>query len=60
MNIQQAGKQAAKESKGGDVRFVVYVPDQGREVYNFEQMEKYAGFVFLEAEYVDGRLFAKH
>lgn len=55
----RAHKQAARESKGGDVRFVVYVPDQGYDVVNADQRKIWGAFTFLEATYISGVMVAK-
>lgn len=54
MNAKQAAKQAARESKTQGARYVVYVPDQGRDVYDAEQARRYAPLIFIEAVYVGG------
>lgn len=54
MTEAQAHKQAARESKGGDARFVVYVPDQGQDVFNADQVAKWGALVFVEATYISG------
>jgi hypothetical protein len=52
-------KQAAKESKTG-VRYVVYVPDQGYDVFGAEQMKVYGALVFIEATFLDGQMIASN
>lgn len=54
MNDKQAHKQAAAESKTRGARYVVYVFDQGYDVFNSEQARRYAPLVNIEALYVDG------
>ena len=41
MNGKQAEKQAAQESKTLGARYVVWVFDQGRDVYTREQVKTY-------------------
>ena len=53
-NEQHAHKQAAKESKTGNVRFVVYVCDEGYQVVNADQQKTWGTFTFLEATYISG------
>ena len=54
MNAAQAHKQAAKSSKTEGAQFVVYVFDEGQNVYNAEQCRMYAPLVMVEACYVAG------
>jgi len=54
MTTSQAHKQAARESKTQGARFVVYVPDEGTDVYSAEQCRIWASLVFVEATYVAG------
>lgn len=54
MNAKQAEKQAAKLSKTEGAHYVVWVFDQGREVFNREQARRYAPLVHIEATYVGG------
>ena len=54
MNAKQAEKQAAKESKTLGARYVVWVFDQGRDVYNREQVKAYGQFISIESLFVDG------
>lgn len=54
MNAKQAAKDAAKQSKDGAVRFVVWVFDQGRDVYNADQAKRYAACIDVEAAYLNG------
>ena len=54
MNEKQAHKQAAKLSKAGGAQFVVYVFDQGQDVYDAEQCRRYAPLIVVEAAYVAG------
>ncbi len=54
MNVKQASKQAAQASKAGGACFVVYVFDQGRDVFNAEQCRRYAPLIHIEAAFVGG------
>lgn len=54
MTSQQAHKQAARESKTQGARFVVYVPDEGQDVYSAEQCRLWQSLIFVEATYVAG------
>lgn len=54
MNVKQASKQAAQASKTGGTHFVVYVFDQGRDVFNAEQCRLYAPLIHIEAAFVGG------
>lgn len=54
MNTKQAQTQAAKESKTLGARYVVWVFDQGRDVYNREQVKTYGPFLQIESLFVDG------
>jgi len=54
MNQIQAYKQAAKQSKDGKARYVVYVYDQGREVWNGEQVSIYRKMVCIENVLLNG------
>lgn len=54
MNKQQAHKQAAKSSKTDGAQYVVYVFDQGYDVYDRDQARRYAPLIVIEALYVDG------
>ena len=54
MNEKQAHKQAAKQSKGGNVAVVVYVFDEGYNVYAQEQAAKWAKLINIEATYQNG------
>lgn len=54
MNEKQAHKQAAKASKTEGAQFVVYVFDQGQDVYDAEQCRRYAPLIAVEACYVAG------
>ena len=58
-NEQRAHKQAAKESKTGQVRFVVYVCDEGYQVVDADQQKMWGAFTFLEATYISGVMVAK-
>lgn len=54
MNTKHAEKQAASESKTQGARYVVWVFDQGRDVYSREQVKTYADFLSIESLFVDG------
>jgi hypothetical protein len=54
MNSKQAHKQAQQISKREGPRYVVYVFDQGQDVYDGEQARRYAPLILIEALYVDG------
>ncbi len=54
MNQAQANKQAAKLSKTEGQQFVVWVFDQGREVFNATQTRMYAPLIQIEAAFVGG------
>lgn len=54
MNQQQAAKIAAKKSNTEGPQFVVWVFDQGRDVYNREQARIYAPFIQIESVYIGG------
>lgn len=54
MTSSQALKQAKAASKAGGTAYVVFVPDEGRDVYDAEQMRVYAPLVFVEAAFVGG------
>jgi hypothetical protein len=54
MNTKQAHTQAAATSKTQGARYVVYVFDQGQDVYTGEQVRIYAPLILIEALYVDG------
>lgn len=54
MDQAKAMKQAAKQSKTLGPQFVVWVPDQGRDIYTGAQMLIWAKFVFVEATFVGG------
>ena len=54
MQTKQAQAQAAKDSKTGGARYVVWVFDQGREVYNREQVKRYSAFLQVESLFIDG------
>ena len=58
-NEQRAHKQAAKESKTGQVRFVVYVCDEGYQVVDADQQKTWGALTFLEATYISGVMVAK-
>jgi hypothetical protein len=58
MSINQLHKQAAAESRDGSTRFVVYVFDQGTEVFNAEQARIFGPLVMIEATYLAGALIA--
>ena len=54
MNSKQATKQAAKASKTEGTQYVVWVFDQGREVFNGTQLKTYEAFCSVEAVFVAG------
>lgn len=54
MNTKQAHKLAAKESKDGQARYVVWVFDEGANVYDAEQARLYAPLIQIEAAYLGG------
>jgi hypothetical protein len=54
MTEQQAQRQAAKASKTEGPQFVVWVFDQGRDIFGAEQMRRYAPFVQVEAVFLGG------
>lgn len=54
MTEAQAHKQAAKNSKTNGVQFVVYVFDQGQDVYDAEQCRRYGPLIVVEATYIGG------
>lgn len=54
MIVNKLHKEAAKLSKTGGVRFVVYVFDEGGDVYTAEQARMYAPLIQIEAAYLDG------
>jgi hypothetical protein len=54
VNSKQAHKEAAKASKDGAARYVVYVFDEGTDVYTAEQARIYAPLIFIEATYLGG------
>lgn len=47
-------KLASKQSRTNGVQYVVYVPDEGGDVYNADQLDIYRGLVFVESIFVDG------
>ena len=54
MDEQTAAETAAGASKTAGIRYVVYVPDQGRAVFNAAQMKTWGPFVHVEAVFVAG------
>lgn len=54
MNAKQAHKQAAAESKTEGARYVVYVFDQGQDVYSAEQCRMWQALILVEACYIAG------
>lgn len=50
----EAHKQAAKSSKTNGAQFVVWVFDEGRDVYDAEQTRRYGPLLQIEAAYVAG------
>lgn len=59
VNEKQAAKQAAKASKTEGAQFVVWVFDQGRDVFDREQTRLYGPMLQIEAVYVAGVEVAK-
>ena len=59
MTEAQARKQAAKQSKTDGTQFVVWVFDEGRDIYNAEQARRYAPLNQIDASYVGGVEVAK-
>ena len=53
-NEQRTHKQAAKASKTEGSQFVVYVFDQGYDVYDADQARIYAPLIVVEACYIGG------
>ena len=53
-NEQRTHKQAAKDSKTLGPRYVVYVFDQGYDVYDGEQARMWVKLINIEALYVGG------
>lgn len=51
---KQAHRQAARLSKTEGTQHVVWVFDQGRDVFNSDQMRRYAPLVQVEATYMAG------
>lgn len=51
-------KAAAEASKTGKSMFVVYVPDEGEQVFDTQQMIIWSRFVVLEAAYLNGQRIA--
>jgi hypothetical protein len=54
MDKQQAAKIAAKKSNFEGPQYVVWVFDQGRDVFNGEQARRYAPLIHIEAVYIGG------
>lgn len=54
MTEAQAKRQAAKQSKAEGPAFVVWVPDEGRAVWDGSQLQTWGALVFLEAAFVAG------
>jgi hypothetical protein len=54
MNTKQADKQASIESKTLGARYVVWVFDEGRDVYSREQVKTYGAFLTIEALFING------
>lgn len=50
----QANQQAAKASKTDGAQYVVWVFDEGRDVFDAEQARRYATLIQVEAVYVSG------
>ena len=53
-NEQRAHKNAAAKSKTAGQQYVVYVFDQGYDVYDADQARIYAPLVIIEGTYVNG------
>ena len=54
MQMKQAHKQAAAESKAGSIRYVVYILDEGTDVYDADQARRYGPLIMIEAAYLGG------
>lgn len=54
MNEKEAARMARSLSKVDGARYIAWVFDSGREVFNREQARRYAPFCHFEAIYVDG------
>lgn len=54
LDLNAARKQAAIASSDGSSRYVVWVQDQGRDVYTAKQLAFWQDFAFIEAIYVGG------
>jgi hypothetical protein len=54
MNAAQANKQAAKASKTDGAQYVVWVFDQGRDIFNADQARRYGPLVQVEAVFIGG------
>lgn len=58
MNTKQAHAQAARTSTDGKTRYVVYVFDEGADVYTAEQARIYAPLIMIKAAYLNGMQIA--
>ncbi len=54
MTKEQAAKIAARKSNTEGPQYVVWVFDQGRDIFDREQMRRYAPLVQVEAVYIGG------
>lgn len=54
MSEAQAKKQAARQSKTQGAQYVVWVFDQGREIFDAEQARRYGPLIQIEAVFVGG------
>lgn len=54
MTKAQANKQAAKDSNFHGPQYVAWVFDEGRQVFNGEQMRRYAPLVHVESVFIGG------
>lgn len=54
MKSEQAEKQAAKASRTGVSQFVVWVFDEGRQIFDAEQARIWAPLIHVEAIFVNG------
>ena len=59
MTEQHANKQAAIRSKKEGAQYVVWVFDQGREIFDADQARRYSQCIHVEAVYVDGAQVSK-
>ncbi len=56
---KQAHERARAMSEGLATHHVVYIPDEGYDVFSEQQLGMYCSLVFVEATYHDGRLVAE-